>query len=94
MRAQGTRTSLPVWPPLQAFAAVLGGDWYPSRGWSGPRRGDGDGDGDVDEDGDGDVDRDEDGDRGCGHVAATVIAGCKGRRGFCGNTAGFWRWYG
>lgn len=36
MRAQGTRTSLPVWPPLQALAAVLGGEVVPEPGLERP----------------------------------------------------------
>lgn len=100
MREQGTRTSRPVRPPLRPSPPCSAGMWYPSRGWSGPRRGDGDRDGDVDEDedGDGDVDRDkdEDGDRDGARNAVTSpppsLQVAKAGEG--GNTAGFWRWCG
>lgn len=68
---------------------------YPSRGWSGPRRGDGDRDGDVDNDGDGDVDRgkDEDGDRdGAGNAVRSPPPSLQvAKAGEGGNTAEFWR---
>lgn len=100
MRAQGTRTSRPVRPPLRPSPPFpcSAGMWDPSRGWSGPRRGDGDRDGDRDEDGDGDVDRDkdEDGDRdGAGNAVTSPPPSLQvAKAGEGGNTAGFWRWCG